>query len=194
MKNGFVKVAAASPVIKVADADYNAGLVTDCIRSASAQGVKVLVFPELTLTGCSCYDLFTHRVLLRGAEEALLTVLEATRGADLLTFVGLPLGVGAKVYNVAAVLYDGEILGLVPSENGYGMLCGRVPLQSPRHLGALRKLQGEEACPHWPHTLNMAGFLFRGMDGQTPSLHKSLQVFSSVNCLIIYLAVSLLGY
>ena len=120
MKNGFVKVAAASPVIRVADADYNASLVADCIRSAAAEGVKVLVFPELTLTGCSCYDLFTHRVLLRGAEAALLTVLEATRGADLLAFVGLPLGVGAKVYNVAAALYDGEILGLVPSENGYG--------------------------------------------------------------------------
>ncbi|MBO5544512.1 MAG: NAD(+) synthase, partial [Oscillospiraceae bacterium] len=120
MKNGFVKVAAASPVIRVADADYNASLVADCIRSAAAEGVKVLVFPELTLTGCSCYDLFTHRVLLRGAEAALLTVLEATRGADLLAFVGLPLGVGAKVYNVAAALYDGEVLGLVPSENGYG--------------------------------------------------------------------------
>ena len=120
MKNGFVKVAAASPVIRVADADYNAALVSDCIRTAAAKDVKVLVFPELTLTGCSCYDLFTHRVLLRGAENALLTVLEATRDLDLLTFVGLPIGVGAKVYNVAAALYDGEVLGLVPSENGYG--------------------------------------------------------------------------
>ena len=79
---------------------------------------------------------------------------------------------------------------LTPSENGYGMLCGRFPLQSPRHLGALRKLQGEEACPHWLHTLNVAGGLFRGMDGQPPFPHKSLQVFSSVNLHVMQVALA----
>ena len=116
MKNGFVKVAAASPVIRVADADYNAERVIEVISSAAQKGVKVLVFPELTLTGCSCYDLFTHRVLLDGAREALLRVAETTADFDLLAFVGLPLAVGAKVYNVAAALYHGEILAFIPSE------------------------------------------------------------------------------
>ncbi len=116
MKNGFVKVAAASPVIRVADADYNAERVIEVIRSAARTGVKVLVFPELTLTGCSCYDLFTHRVLLDGAREALLKVAEASTAFDLLAFVGLPLAVGAKVYNVAAALYHGEILAFIPAE------------------------------------------------------------------------------
>ena len=116
MKNGFVKVAAASPVIRVADADYNAERVIEVIRSAAREGVRVLVFPELTLTGCSCYDLFTHRVLLDGAREALLRVAEATVDFDLLAFVGLPLAVGAKVYNVAAALFHGEILAFIPAE------------------------------------------------------------------------------
>ena len=116
MKNGFVKVAAASPVIRVADADYNAERVIEVIRSAAREGVRVLVFPELTLTGCSCYDLFTHRVLLDGAREALLRVAEASADFDLLAFVGLPLAVGAKVYNVAAALYHGEILAFIPAE------------------------------------------------------------------------------
>ena len=116
MKNGFIKVAAASPVIRVADADYNAQRVIEVIRSAAQKGVKVLVFPELTLTGCSCYDLFTHRVLLDGAREALLKVAEESGAYDLLAFVGLPLAVGAKVYNVAAALYHGEILAFIPAE------------------------------------------------------------------------------
>ena len=114
MKNGFVKVAAASPVIRVADPDYNAQQVAAVMEEAASQGVKVLVFPALTLTGCSCRDLFKHRVLLQGAEKALLDVLPATEGKDMLAFVGLPLAVGAKVYSVAAALYEGEILALVP--------------------------------------------------------------------------------
>ena len=96
MKNGFVKVAAASPVIRVADADYNAERVIEVIRSAAREGVRVLVFP--------------------GAREALLRVAEATVDFDLLAFVGLPLAVGAKVYNVAAALSRGEILAFIPAE------------------------------------------------------------------------------
>ena len=116
MKNGFVKVASASPVIRVADTDYNAGRVIEMIQKAASSGVRVLAFPELTLTGCSCYDLFTHRVLLDGAKDALLRVTDATAGLDMLTFVGLPLAIGAKVFNVAAALYNGEILAFVPAE------------------------------------------------------------------------------
>ena len=117
MKDGFVKVAAAAPVIRVADAEYNADRVIDCLRAAGEKGVKVLAFPELTLTGASCYDLYTHRVLLDGAKKALARVAKATEGMDLLAFVGLPLAVGARVYSAAAALHDGEILALIPREN-----------------------------------------------------------------------------
>ncbi len=120
MKNGFVKVAAASPVIRVADPDYNAGLILNTVKKCCQSGVKVLVFPELCLTGCSCLDLFSHRVLLSGAEKALVRLAEASSGMDILIFVGFPLMVGPKVYSVAAALYDGEILGLVPNEDPVG--------------------------------------------------------------------------
>lgn len=120
MKNGFVKVAAASPVIRVADAEYNAARVIEAIREAAEKGVKVLAFPELTLTGVSCYDLYTHRVLLEGAKRALEKVVKATEGTDMLVFVGLPVAVGSRVYSAAAVLYDGELLCLVPRENVAG--------------------------------------------------------------------------
>ncbi len=112
MKDGFVKVAAASPVIRLADCDYNAERVIETIRKADAQGVKVLVFPELTLTGVSCYDLITHRVLLEGAKRALDKVVEATKGVDMLCFVGLPWADGANVYSAAAAVWNGMLMGL----------------------------------------------------------------------------------
>ena len=119
MKHGFVKVGAASPVIKVADAHYNAQRIIESIKEARSQGVKVLVFPELSLTGCSCYDLISHRVLLEGAQEALLEVVNATAGMDMLCFVGLPYADGAKLYSCAAAIYNGSLMGLVPAENCY---------------------------------------------------------------------------
>ena len=114
MKDGFVKVAAASPVIRVADCDYNAERVIETIRRADALGVKVLVFPELTLTGVSCYDLIMHRVILEGAKKALDKVVEATKGIDMLCFVGLPWADGACVCSAAAAIYNGESLTVLP--------------------------------------------------------------------------------
>ena len=120
MKDGFVKAAAAAPVIRVADAEYNADRVIECMKKAEAQGVKVLVFPELTLTGCTCFDLFRHKVLLDGAEKALVRVIAASAGMDMLVFVGLPFAVGSKVFSCAAVIHAGELIGLVPRENVAG--------------------------------------------------------------------------
>ncbi len=114
MKDGFVKVAAAAPVIRVADADYNAGRVIDCIREADSKGVKVLVFPELTLTGVTCFDLIGHRVLLEGARRALEQVVRASAGTDVLAFVGLPIVLDGSVVSAAAAVYDGELLAVVP--------------------------------------------------------------------------------
>ena len=114
MKHGFIKVAAASPVIKVADADYNAGRIIECIKSARDKGVKILVFPELSITGASCYDLIGHRVILEGAREALLRIVRATVGMDMLVFVGLPLALGSRLYSCAAAVCSGQLLALVP--------------------------------------------------------------------------------
>ena len=122
MKDGFVKVAAASPVIKVADCEYNAARVIETIEKADRLGVKLLVFPELTLTGATCGDLLRHRVLLDGAARALEKVVAASEGVDMLLFVGLPFAFGAKLLSVAAVICDGELLGLVPREDVGGSL------------------------------------------------------------------------
>ena len=119
MKHGFVKVAAASPVIRVADCEYNADRVIEIIHKAESLGVKLLVFPELTLTGVTCFDLLGHRVLLDGARRALGRVIEATKGSDMLVFVGLPLAEGARVESAAAAISNGELLAL-PAD---GLFC-----------------------------------------------------------------------
>ncbi len=120
MKDGFVKVAAAAPVIRVADCEYNAARVIETIEKADALGVKVLVFPELTLTGVTCGDLLRHKVVLDGALRALERVIRASEGRDMLLFVGLPFAFGAKLLSAAAVVCGGRLLGLVPRENVKG--------------------------------------------------------------------------
>ena len=120
MKNGFFKVAAASPVIRVCDCDYNADRVIGTMEKADALGVKLLAFPELTLTGVSCYDMVGHRVLLEGAKQALEKVRAASAGRDMLLFVGLPWALGSRLLSVAAVVYDGALLGLVPRTHTEG--------------------------------------------------------------------------
>ena len=109
MRDGFIKVAAGTPEIRVADCAYNA-----LIREAQEQGVKVLALPELCLTGYTCGDLFFQDTLLRGAEDALGQVLEATRPVDMLVALGLPVRAEGKLYNCAAVLCRGKLLGLIP--------------------------------------------------------------------------------
>jgi len=114
MKHGFVKVAAITPKIKVADPVYNAKVICEEMDKAVQKGAKLLVFPELCLTGYTCQDLFLQETLLQAAEEALRLVMAHTKGTDVLVFVGLPFEMGQKLYNVAAVLFDGELLGMVP--------------------------------------------------------------------------------
>ncbi|NBI11766.1 NAD(+) synthase [Colidextribacter sp. OB.20] len=116
MRDGFIKAAAGTPKIKVADCEYNAGQIIALMREAAAQGVKVLALPELCVTGYTCGDLFLQDTLLRGAEEALGRILEETKELDMLTAVGLPVWNrwDGKLYNCAAVINRGKILGLVP--------------------------------------------------------------------------------
>ena len=117
MKHGFVKVAAVTPKIKVADPHYNAKVIGKEIEEASERGAKVIVFPELCLTGYTCGDLFLQELLLAQALESLSEVTAATEGTDALVFVGLPLIKKHKLYNVAAVLQDGEVLAFVPKRH-----------------------------------------------------------------------------
>ena len=114
MRDGFVKVAVGTPEIRVADCAPNAQACIALMRQAAEQGVKVLCLPELCLTGYTCGDLFLQDTLLRGAEEALGQVLAATEELDLFLAVGLPVRAGGKLYNCAALLCRGELLGLVP--------------------------------------------------------------------------------
>lgn len=128
MKHGFIKVAAASPDIKVADTGYNAQRTIECIRKAQELGVKLLVLPELGLTG-RCYDLIGHRVLLEGAKKALIDIVEATAGIDMLVMVGLPVAAGARLYSCAAAVFNGKLLGLVPRTQVEGSLFAQPGLE-----------------------------------------------------------------
>ena len=116
MRDGFISVAAGTPKIRVADCRYNAEQIFTLMREADKQGVKVLALPELCLTGYTCGDLFLQDTLLRGAEEGLQTILEATRNLEIVTALGLPVWDkwDNKLYNCAAIIQKGEILGLIP--------------------------------------------------------------------------------
>lgn len=113
MKYGFVKVAAAIPAVKVADVDYNVEQIESLIAQAEGQGVEVMVFPELCLTGYTCQDLFKNQLLIDKAEEGLLVLLDFTRKLDVICIVGLPVQIGSLLYNCAAVIQSGTLLGLV---------------------------------------------------------------------------------
>lgn len=111
MKNGFVKVAAATPDICVADVEFNTQNIINVMEEAQKNAAKILVFPELCVTGYTCSDLFDHSILLKASRKALLEIAENTSDKDMLVFVGAPLEVNGKLYNVAAAMNQGEILG-----------------------------------------------------------------------------------
>ena len=113
MKYGLIKVAAAIPGIRVADVEYNVQQIESLIAKAEGQGTEVLVFPELCLTGYTCQDLFRQQLLNDKAEEGLLMLLDFTRKLDVISVVGLPVRIGSLLYNCAAVIQRGAVLGLV---------------------------------------------------------------------------------
>lgn len=122
MQHGFIKVAAVSPKIKVADVEYNTEQICKSLSEAEENGAKIIVFPELCITGYTCGDLFLQEALLEKAKQALEEIVEFTDGLDALVFVGLPLEVGNKLYNVAAAINCGELLAFIPKMciPGYG--------------------------------------------------------------------------
>ena len=114
MKDGFIKVSAATPDVRVGDCEYNADEIIRMVYEMEEQGAKVMVFPELCITSYSCGDLFWQETLLNEAKVQLMRIAKETEAVDGLIFVGLPLEYNGKLYNVAAGLNHGEILGLVP--------------------------------------------------------------------------------
>ena len=114
MRDGFLKAAALSPALRVADCAYNTQQIIAQLKDAAARGVKLAVFPEFCLTGYTCGDLFLQHTLQQGALTGLQSILDASRELDVVALVGLPLLVRGKLYNVAAVLCRGRLLGLVP--------------------------------------------------------------------------------
>ena len=177
MRDGFVKIAAGTPEIRVADCTYNGEQCIALLRQAAKEGVKVLCLPELCLTGYTCGDLFLQDTLLKGAEDALEQVLEASRDLDLVAAVGLPVRAEGKLYNCAALICRGELLGLVPKTHlpNYGEfyekrwfepapeeeflsvpLCGRETFLGRKTLFRCRSLPqlviGVEICEDlWAH-------------------------------------------
>ena len=117
MKDGFVKVCCATPKIKVADVDHNVNEIIKLMYDASENGTKVIVFPELCITGYTCQDLFLQGKLLDKALEGLDRIIDATNGIDALVFVGTPLEVDGKLYNTAAAIFAGHILAFIPKKN-----------------------------------------------------------------------------
>lgn len=116
MQDGFVKIAAATPDLRVADCAYNASEIVKLAKQAAAKGAHLVVFPELCLTGYTCGDLFLQRTLLDGALAALDTVCRETAALNAAVVVGLPLVHQGKLFNVAAVLCGGKIEGIVPKQ------------------------------------------------------------------------------
>lgn len=116
MKDGFVRVAAATPEIRVADCAYNGEKILKLVHSAP-EGTALMVFPELCVTGYTCGDLFAQPLLLKSAEEAVRRLLDSTVDCDALLLVGVPVACGTALYNCAAVCHRGNLLGLVPKSH-----------------------------------------------------------------------------
>lgn len=147
MKDGFISVACGSPQVHLADCARNAEETFTMMRKAEQAGVRVLVLPELGLTGYTCGDLFYQDTLLRGAEQALSTVLEATRNLEVVTAVGLPVQFNNKLYNCAVIIQKGMILGVVPKTHlpNYGEFYEKRQFSpAPKELFSKVKLCGNE--------------------------------------------------
>ncbi len=117
MNYGFVKTACATPDIKVADCVYNSEQIVSQLSFAAQKGASLVVFPELCVTGSTCGDLFKHRFLIQQAESAVSFILQKTRSYNSVFIIGTPVAVDDALYNCACVIYNGEILGIVPKVN-----------------------------------------------------------------------------
>lgn len=117
MNYGYVRVGAAANELRVSDCIFNKEKIIEIIKAAEKKSVEFLAFPELCITGYTCGDLFLKDTLLRGAKEALINIAEATNNSSMISIVGLPMVINGRIYNCAAVLQNGKVLGIVPKTN-----------------------------------------------------------------------------
>ena len=117
MKDGFIKIACATPDVKVADCQYNADRIIELITEAQSKGVKIICFPELSVTGYTCGDLFLQDVLLSSAKSETARIIKETADLDIVSIVGVPLAVCGKLYNCAVVINKGMAVGAVAKKN-----------------------------------------------------------------------------
>ena len=146
MKDGFIKAAAAAIDVRVADCIHNTDEIIKKARELSQKGARILVFPELSITGYTCQDLFWQETLLGSAREQLLRAAEELKDVPGLIFVGLPYVYHGKLYNVAAAINQGEILGLVPKEYlpNYGEFYEARHFSSGKNLWGYTELGGKQ--------------------------------------------------
>ena len=166
MNYGFVKVAPAVPLVQVADCFYNIEKIEGLMRQASEKGVQIIAFPELSVTGYTCLDLFAQQTLLDGAEEALLQLVSNTADLDILTIVGVPLRTENRLINAAVVFQKGAIRGVVPKT----YLPNYKEFQEQRWFTSVTELRestisiGEEEYPMGSHLLFRSGRLTAGIE------------------------------
>ena len=166
MNYGFVKVAAAVPLVQVADCFYNIEKIEGLMRQASEKGVQIIAFPELSVTGYTCLDLFAQQTLLNGAEAALLQLVSNTADLDILTIVGVPLRTENRLINAAVVFQKGAIRGVVPKT----YLPNFKEFQEQRWFTSATELRestisiGKEEYPMGSHLLFRSGRLTAGIE------------------------------
>ena len=166
MNYGFVKVAAAVPLVQVADCFYNIEKIEGLMRQASEKGVQIIAFPELSVTGYTCLDLFAQQTLLNGAEAALLQLVSNTADLDILTIVGVPLRTENRLINAAVVFQKGAIRGVVPKTYlpNYKEFQEQRWFTSATELRASTTSIGKEEYPMGSHLLFRSGRLTAGIE------------------------------
>ena len=160
MKDGFIKVAAITPNLRVADVQYNIGEIKKWIKEAEKESAKIIVFPELCITGYSCQDLFLQDELLESARSALIEIKKYTEEIDAMIFVGLPVAIEGKLYNVAAAMNRGKILGIVPKIHlpNYNEFYEARHFYSGKELNTAINIEGKEVFKNKADVVVADGF------------------------------------
>ncbi|MDR1097802.1 MAG: NAD(+) synthase [Tannerella sp.] len=172
--NGFVKVAAAAPVTEVANCTENIRRIESLMRNADEQGVQIMVFPELCITGYTCMDLFAQQALLHEAEEALLQLVKKTAALNLLCAAGMPLAAENSLFNTAVVFQNGRIRGVIPKT----FIPNYKEFQEMRWFSSANRLQsdtvriGDEMYPFGTDLLFVAKPPFETGGAENPSGKK----------------------
>nr|MCR4660394.1 NAD(+) synthase [Clostridia bacterium] len=146
MKDGFIKVCACTPKLKVGDINYNSEQIIEEITAATNLDNKIIVFPELSITAYTCGDLFYQDIVLEKAKNALIDIAEKTKEYEIISFVGLPIKIYHNIYNVAAAVFKGEILGLVPKQYvpNYNEFYEHRQFSSGKNLNEFIDLNGKQ--------------------------------------------------